>query len=85
MAYTCPRCGEVVQRGYSGGAQAAAGLVGALFYAAFGSFECKKCGKISRSEFPPEVRSKMAIWSFVMVVIAVAIAVGVLALIGEMN
>ena len=45
MAHQCPRCGEPVERGYSSTAQAAAGLVGALFYAAFGAFECKKMWK----------------------------------------
>lgn len=34
MAYQCPRCGDPVQRAYSDSAQMAAGLVGALFYAA---------------------------------------------------
>ena len=53
-----------------------AGLVGALFYAAFGSFQCPKCGKIPSNEFPPEVRSKMAMHSVIMVIVAIAIAVG---------
>ena len=53
----------------------AAGLVGALFYAAFGSFQCSKCGKIARSEFPPEDRSKMAVGSILMVVGAIALFV----------
>ena len=81
MAYLCPRCGGPVQRGYSAGAQMAAGLVGALFYAAFGAFTCPKGGKISRSEFPAQDRNKMAAMSAIMVVAAVAIAIGVIALI----
>ena len=52
MAYACPKCGNAVSRGYSSAAQGAAGLVGALVYAAFASFECKKCGKLARTEFP---------------------------------
>jgi hypothetical protein len=84
MAHKCPRCGEPVQRGYSNNAQATAGLVGALFYAAFGSFECKKCGKIARSEFPPEARNKMAIVSLLLVLGAVALAIGALYIIGNM-
>ena len=75
MAYKCPRCGEPVQRGNSSGVQAAAGLVGALFYAAFGSFQCKKCGKIARSEFPSEDRSKMTTNSILMVVGAIALLI----------
>jgi hypothetical protein len=84
MAHKCPRCGEPVQRGYSGSAQATAGLVGALFYAAFGSFECKKCGKIARSEFPPEVRSKMAFVSLLLVIGAIAVAIGAIYLLSTM-
>ena len=78
MAYKCPRCGEPVHRGHSTGAQIAAGLVGALFYAAFGSFQCKKCGKIARSEFPHEDRAKMTTGSVLMAVGAVALFVAVI-------
>jgi hypothetical protein len=70
-----------VQRGYSGKAQMAAGLVGAAFYAAFGAFNCKKCGRIPRSEFPPEVRTKMAMGTFLLIVVGVALLVGVVWLI----
>ena len=75
MAHTCPRCSGPVQRGYSGSAQLAAGLVGALFYAAFGAFQCKSCGKIARDEFPPEVRTKMTLMSLVLIAGAVAILI----------
>ncbi len=85
MAYKCPRCGDPVHRGYSGGAQATAGLVGALFYAAFGSFQCKKCGKILRSEFPPEVRAKMAAGSLIMIVVAIAVLVAAMWLISMLD
>jgi len=67
MAYQCPRCGQAVRRGYSKTAQHTAGLIGALFYAAFGSFQCAKCGAVARSEFPAEVRTKMATGSVLMV------------------
>ncbi len=60
MAYQCPGCGQPVRRGYSRTAQHTAGLIGALFYAAFGSFQCAKCGTVARSEFPAEVRTRMA-------------------------
>lgn len=63
------------------GASAAAGLVGALFYAAFGAFQCKKCGKIPRREFPSEVRAKMATGSLVMILAAIALFGGVIWLI----
>ena len=85
VAYKCPKCGEPVQRGYSGGAQAAAGLVGALFYAAFGAFECQKCGKLARCEFPSDVRAQMAVGSLVMVAGAAAIAAGAIWLLATMD
>ena len=84
MAHKCPRCGEPVQRGYSSSAQATAGLVGALFYAAFGAFECKKCGKIARSEFPAEVQSKMAVVTLLLIVGAIAVAIGAFWLLSTM-
>ena len=73
MAYECPRCGKPVRRGYSSTAQHAAGLIGALFYAAVGSFQCTQCGTVARGEFSPEVRSKMATGSFLMVLGAIVL------------
>lgn len=67
MAYACPRCGKPVRRGGSTAAGLAGGLVGALVYAAFGSFRCQTCGKIPMSEFPPEVRSKARLGSFALI------------------
>ena len=75
MAHPCPRCGDPVQRGHSKGVQMAGGLVGALFYAAFGPLECKKCGKIPISEFPANVRGKIRSTSIVMVISAIALLV----------
>jgi hypothetical protein len=80
MAYKCPRCGEPVQRAHSTGAQIAGGVVGAMIYAAFGSFSCKKCGKIARSEFPPEDQSKMTTNSVFMVIGAVVVFIAVVAI-----
>ena len=85
MAYKCPRCAEAVSREYSGSAQAAAGLVGALFYAAFGAFECKKCGKIPRSEFPSSIQTKMTIETLLMILAAIGVAIGAIALLGNMK
>lgn len=78
MAYKCPRCGEPVTRGYSSSAQAIAGIVGALFYAAFGAFECRKCGKIAHSEFPQEVRTEIVGVSLLLIACAIAITIGAL-------
>ena len=82
MAYQCPRCGDAVSRGSSSTAQMAGGIVGALLAAAFGSFACKKCGKIPRNEFPDEVRNRMLLGSLGFVVGAVVlfvVVIGVLA------
>ncbi len=61
-------------------AGAAGGLVGALFYAAFGPFKCKQCGPIARSEFPKDIQSKMTLGSLLLVVTAVVLFVLVIAL-----
>ena len=78
MAYMCPRCGEPVGRGASKTAGLAGGLVGALLYAAFGSFQCKACGPIARNEFPPDVRSRMVLGSLSLIGIAVVLLVAVI-------
>ena len=75
MAYQCPRCGGPVQRGSSTSAAIAGGALGALLYAAFGSFQCKKCGPIPQSEFPPEVRAQMLRGSIALIVGGVALLV----------
>jgi uncharacterized membrane protein len=62
-----------------------AGLVGALFYAAFGAFECTQCGKIPRSEFPPDVQRRMSIGTLLLALAAAGIAVGVLVLMASMD
>jgi len=83
MSYQCPKCGGKVSRGYSSSAQMAAGLVGALFYMAFGSFECKKCGKISKSEFSSSDQARMTMGSLIMIIIAVIIGIAVIMLINS--
>ncbi len=83
MAYKCPRCSAEVSRGTSRGVTAAAGLVGALFYMAFGAFRCPKCGKIPRSEFSSDDRAKMTRGTLILIVVAVALAVGVIALLAN--
>jgi hypothetical protein len=80
MAYSCPRCGESVQRGSNPGAAAAGGAVGALIAAAFGSFQCKSCGPIPRREFSPEVRSQMTLGSVGLAVGAVVLLIAAVVL-----
>jgi predicted RNA-binding Zn-ribbon protein involved in translation (DUF1610 family) len=79
-SYKCPRCGEAVQRGSSAAAGVAGGAVGALLYSAFSSFQCKKCGPINKSEFPPEVQREMTTGSVGIVVTAVVVLVVALGL-----
>jgi len=88
MAYTCPRCGQNVARASNTSAAVAGGLVGALIYGAFGSFECGQCGPIPKEEFPPEVQSKMTAGSAAMIagaVVLLVIAVFVIAAINSMQ
>jgi len=80
VAYQCPRCGDPVSRKYSSTAQIAGGLVGGLLVAAFGSFGCKKCGKIPRSEFPSEVQTRMMLGSLALLAGVVVLFVAVVGL-----
>lgn len=80
MAYHCPRCGQPVRRGASPAAGLAGGAIGALLYAAFGSFQCKDCGPIPRSEFPPDVQTKMTRGTLGLVAVAVVLVVVVVCL-----
>lgn len=85
MAYQCPRCGQEVQRGSSAMPVLLGGVVGAVLFSAFGSFECWQCGKISKQEFPPSVRAQITTNAVVLIGGAVALAVvviGLIALIG---
>ena len=75
MAYECPRCGQSVKRGRSNVAQIGGGVVGAMVYAAFESFQCEKCGKIARKEFSIADQDRMMRGS-------IALAVGALVLLG---
>ena len=86
MAFVCPRCNNVVHRNEAGtGTKAAFGVVGALISSAFGSFECPSCGKIAKSEFPPEVRSKMMMGTLGLTVAGIAVAVTAIWLIVWIN
>ncbi len=81
MAYNCPRCSNNVSRNYNAQAQAKSGLVGLFFFAAFGVFNCEKCGKIPRKEFSSEVQIKMAMGTLLLVIIVVVIIFGLIMLI----
>lgn len=80
MAYACPRCGSPVHRGRSRAAGFAGGIAGALIFAAFGSFQCQKCGKIPTNEFPPDVQTKARLNSVLMIGGAVLLIVVVVVL-----
>ena len=80
MAYQCPRCGGFVQRGSSKTAGVAAGLVGQMIFAAFGSFQCRNCGPIAMDEFPTHVQNRMTLGSIVLVITATALFAGVIML-----
>jgi predicted RNA-binding Zn-ribbon protein involved in translation (DUF1610 family) len=78
MKPICPRCGAIVSRGYNRKVQFAGGIVGNLFYAAFGAFQCVKCGKIAQHEFSSDTRKQLMIQSVLMVVGAIALIIFVL-------
>ena len=80
MDYSCPRCSKPVQRGRSTTAGVAGGLVGALIFSAFGSFQCASCGKIPMNEFPAEVRNKARAGSATLIVGALLLFVLVVVL-----
>jgi hypothetical protein len=83
--YKCPRCMEPVKRADGGAVSKQFGLVGALIGMAAAGFECTKCGPIAKNEFPPDVRSEMARGSITMVVIALVVFGGVIALLVALN
>jgi len=85
MAYKCPRCGGDVQRGYSSTSQMVGGLVGALLVSAFKGFECPKCGPIPSNEFSSADRQSMMLGSVGFIVGAIAVFVGVIALLAWLN
>jgi endogenous inhibitor of DNA gyrase (YacG/DUF329 family) len=81
MAYKCPRCGGKVSRIYDRGSQEAAGLIGLLLVAAFGPFDCKRCGSLDFGEFPASARVQMVLGSVVLLVGALAlVAAGIILL-----
>jgi len=51
------------------------GVIPLFIRAAFSSYECKKCDKIEREEFPLKVRFKMMLASFGIILISILIVV----------
>jgi DNA-directed RNA polymerase subunit RPC12/RpoP len=74
MAYQCPRCGQEVEQNSNRLALVLGGVVGAMLFSAFASYNCWQCGPIAKEEFPAEVRSKMAVGTVALVVGAVVLA-----------
>ena len=81
--YLCPRCGGVLQRGWSFMASVQGGLVGGLLYGAFSSLECRKCGKIPSRKLPRDARHECWVGSVFMVAGAILVFVVVLLFIGK--
>lgn len=76
--FVCPICGGVLQRGYSGTAGLAGGMVGGLLFAAFASLECPKCGKVPSRMLPRDLRQEHWVVSFFLAACAVAILIVVM-------
>jgi hypothetical protein len=91
MPYKCPKCGDSVHRGakHSSTAQMAGGLVGALVYAcftaAFGNFQCKRCGEIPTDSFSGADRQRMTFGSLGLAGVGIAVLVGGIALLVAIN
>lgn len=83
--YRCPRCDGVVTRAQHGAVARQFGLVGALIGMAAAGFECASCGKIEKSEFPPDVRSQMGRGSIMMVVGAIFVLGALIALLAALS
>ena len=76
MKYRCPRCDMRVERQDNNKwAWKVGGIAGSLLFSAFAKFECKKCGKISKNEFPEDVQKKMTEGSALTIFIAILIFV----------
>lgn len=71
--YYCPHCGTKVSRTHSESAQKWAGLAGAMFSMAFGSFYCPNCGEIPRRDFPAKTQMRMAGGSIALIISAIAL------------
>jgi predicted RNA-binding Zn-ribbon protein involved in translation (DUF1610 family) len=74
MAYPCPNCGQPVKRAPSAGGWESGGLLGWLLSSAMADFDCARCGKILREEFPPEVQQQMASGSYTIAIIGAVMA-----------
>lgn len=83
--YRCPRCDGAVTRSQHGAVARQFGLVGMLIGMATAGFECASCGKIEKSEFPPDVRSQMGRGSVMMVVGALFVLAAVIGLLVAIN
>lgn len=81
--YTCPRCGGTASRKRNQRVQAMTGIMGSLFYAAFGPITCEKCGKVPRSEFSASDRRRMFFSSVAFSIPALALVVVLLALLSR--
>ena len=74
MAYSCPHCNQPVRRAPSDSGWGYGGLLAWILSSAMADFDCKRCGKILREEFPPEVQQQMASGSYTMVIIGAVMA-----------
>ena len=87
MAYECPKCGGRAKRKAPSGKGAMMfGAVGALLAAAFSfNFWCPACGDLKLADMPPGTKNKVLLSSTLMILIAVALLGGVIALLVYMN
>ena len=80
--YSCPECGARVHRATSDTTQRWFGVVGLLFYMAFGSFYCERCGEMRRREFPFADQVRMFFGTLSLLGFAVVLLIFLLWLVG---
>lgn len=87
MAIACPRCGqrEIRRETHVGTAAAVGGLAGVLLSQAVAGYCCPSCGRIPTAELPPEVRTKKAVTSIILVLLAVGLIAGAIWLIAAIQ
>lgn len=83
--YSCPTCGSALTRQSNSAAGATGGLVGVMLSVAFASYHCTQHGKIDRSQFPSEVRTRMMINTLALIFGAIVLLIAVIAFIVAIN
>jgi hypothetical protein len=83
MIYKCPKCGAPIERGYSNKPDMIESSGISLSSAVFGSFDCKKCGRTARYQFPKEVRLKATGGKRFLILASIVFIIGLILLLSN--